>query len=546
MRRTPFAVPWADSIPTMTAGGGWGGSTAEPSRQGFAGDTFYGARAVARWTSVPYQNVYSTTDDTVFGVLAFHGDPQGKPGAWVKRVEMALDGGSWVTATWGLNPQTNTYEYRARIDASALSAGTHEVRAIVYPHSGYCRVLSGMYFRRWADGTTRPVAYVNPTTGNDGTGALNSTSNKYATIAAAGVALKNADATNKSDGCTIYLDAGDHKWYRAVNGTDVAGVSSYTDVRPSPGLTKADVNIVDPAGSGYDYTYITYCHLYDLTIKCRLGTGTPTTDYLWIDHCKIVGTGVSDTTFYVSSTDWTGTYVTDTTFYNCGQGPICCELARNVTTDTTGDDLFSATECVTHCTVIGSQEYGSNHTDLWQSRTDGTYQNIVIYRNQARQGALGQGFFFRENLSFLDFAFVENDWAFEGYPAQSQMIGTMTHFVMWNNTHLGTAWSFSFSDSALTEPLASANSLFSVRYNCFQWVWGSDPEGYLGHSITRTDIEAFGLWDHNHFINAWYDSTAGVPFGTVQQIGTNVTTGTSVTPGCGCTWSPIGPVHGVI
>lgn len=537
MAYAPFSKPaaWTD-IPTMSEGAGWGGATAEPSRTGASTDAFYGARAIARWTSVPMRNVYSDTEDIVFGVLAFHGDTRGYAGCWVQKVEMALDGGSWVTATWGLNPQTGTFEYRAKIDCSAVTAGVHEVRARIYPFSGYCRVLSDMTFRRWADGTTRSVAYVNPTTGNDGTGTLNSTSNKYATIHAAGVALEAADATNKADGCTIYLDAGDHKWYRAATGQTINNVASFVEITRSPGTAIGDVNIVDRAGTGFDYVNVERVRVYGVTIKTTLQTSAGgLTDYLWMDQVACSGLGYDQNEqSYCQASSWTKVWFTDSTYADIESGPGAVELARGVHTYRTGHDIFSGAGCVSHCTVTDGMVAGSNHVDFYQNVT--VTDNVVIYRNDLSDDWPAQFFFVdpAAGVNFSNFAVVDNYVNNSAYPDQSQVNCQFDHLVWWHNTHIGTPLTVSWSDAGEATLFSSTN--FSMYRNVFQWLALQDPDSMVGHTpLTNADAEAFGTWDQNHHINTLSGGGA-LSASSYWTPGTNTSTGASVPYAKGCTW----------
>jgi hypothetical protein len=88
----------------------------------------FDAKAIARWDVVPYQTF---TSDFNVGVVAFHMNG-------IDRVDFSCNGGPWVTVReMQLNPQTNVWEYTARLRAADFAAdGPAEVRAIAYPVTG--------------------------------------------------------------------------------------------------------------------------------------------------------------------------------------------------------------------------------------------------------------------------------------------------------------------------------------------------------------------------------------------------------------------------
>jgi hypothetical protein len=124
-------------IDTLIPGNGFSNSTYQPSIQGSSQSPGYGAKAIARWTELPY---VTRSEDFYVTVSAFHMSD-------IKRVDFFLDGGQRVRTTEVVpHPESGYAEYMAKIDVSLLTTGLHEVRAIAYPYHGEPRVLQGEYF----------------------------------------------------------------------------------------------------------------------------------------------------------------------------------------------------------------------------------------------------------------------------------------------------------------------------------------------------------------------------------------------------------------
>lgn len=123
-------------IEVLIPGNGFSSPTNQPSIQGSSQSPGYGAKAIARWTELPY---ITRSEDFYVTISAFHM-------ADIKRVDFFLDGGQRVRTTEVTpHPETGYAEYMAKIDVSLLTTGLHEVRAIAYPFHGEPRVLQGEY-----------------------------------------------------------------------------------------------------------------------------------------------------------------------------------------------------------------------------------------------------------------------------------------------------------------------------------------------------------------------------------------------------------------
>jgi hypothetical protein len=116
----------------------------------------------------------------------------------------------------------------------------------------------------------------------------------YLTIAAAALGIKTCQGATAQG--TIYLKTGAYSW--AGSSHTIAGTSqSWLEIKPFPGLTKADVSITGYASQGH-LGAGTKVKLYDIAINVSsaptyLFTGF---DYMWVDNCSLVANGSA--TFY--------------------------------------------------------------------------------------------------------------------------------------------------------------------------------------------------------------------------------------------------------
>lgn len=124
------------STPYLSAGDGFLAATDQPADVGDSGSSYYPERAIARWGGVPFKEYHNDETITV-EVVADHV-------SGISSVQMSLDDGPWVTIS---NETNSSYlgcpSFQAQIQTSYLSTGQHEVRAIVTPNIGKCRVLQG-------------------------------------------------------------------------------------------------------------------------------------------------------------------------------------------------------------------------------------------------------------------------------------------------------------------------------------------------------------------------------------------------------------------
>lgn len=252
------AVTAADisSIPNITAGAGFSGATADPGQHGVVafGSTF---KPAARWTWPPYDEF---TTETTLSVYAFH--PSG-----IAKVRFILDDGTPVDVTTEtVDPRTGHKGYTVAIDATAMAdKQNRELRAIVYPVNGPCRILQGwtvynegvagtsdelvegehsLWFATNANGTLPTgVQYVDPVNGNDSNNGLTAGTAKLTAHAASKTLSSNmsgssgGSSTSDNGGGTIYLMAGDH-YIGTYAFPDPRQKYRWLRVTPAPGVTK--------------------------------------------------------------------------------------------------------------------------------------------------------------------------------------------------------------------------------------------------------------------------------------------------------------------
>ena len=126
--------PSIGSIQTLVSGTGFSGVTDQPEHEGSSTSPGYGAKAIERWTELPY---ITRDSDFYVTVSAYHMTD-------INRVEFILDGGEPITcADVQQHPETGYAEYIVAVDVSELAIGLHEIRAIAYPNHGEPRVLQG-------------------------------------------------------------------------------------------------------------------------------------------------------------------------------------------------------------------------------------------------------------------------------------------------------------------------------------------------------------------------------------------------------------------
>ncbi len=392
-------------------GNGFDAATTEPAPEGLASAPGFNARAMARWNFVPNQTMAQPFN---MGLVAFHA-------YGVNRVEFSVNDGPWTAVTdMKPNPESATNEYWIRIDPSQLPAGEVEVRAVVYPNVGKCRVLGGliegtqsakgeygMFFVADPTGTAVSAKrYVSPT-GSD-TAGDGSLTNPFASIMKAAKSISVAQGGYADNG-VVYLLPGNHNFggYSYSLLTNVN--KGFLTITPAPGVNSIDAPITSTSPEGIRVTRL---RCLNVTFKPAGTTNlvlsqAGTTNRMWMDRCTIMGLGRQINGLMISGlkyTWWTNCYVNST------RDGFAGDLVRNCMVDVIGSDAFSGAGLVVGSYVRRIDNTGTDfHPDIFQLYTaPGTVrENHILYRTSAIEVSHTQGLFAGSQISIKDIAFVE-------------------------------------------------------------------------------------------------------------------------------------------
>jgi len=373
-------------IPVLIPGDGWLGATAEPDAVGNPGDFGYDAKAIARWDVVPYQTI---TDDFYVGIVAFSVNIGG-----IDRVEVAIDGGEWVRAFYGINSQTGVLEYFVKIKPINLNDGIHEVRAIVYPKIGIPRVLSGivdggtsflngecsLYINTDYNNTLpKDIRYVS-TSGSDSNNGLTIDSPKL-TIRGAKEAI-NTQLGNDVGGGVILCAAGSYT-VGATENFFRAAATQWITVKPIDGVSKNEV-VITGQGTA-DGLRVGKLKFENVTFTSQVSSVSFPSTYIWVDNCDINGSGLTNSIDFGS---WTAKWFTDVSITNTHNGINSGYLARNVSCDGVGETGYRNVRTLINATVKnterGDPEY---HPDVFQLTQ--ALPNIIWYNINAIENING-------------------------------------------------------------------------------------------------------------------------------------------------------------
>jgi hypothetical protein len=426
-RATPDAPATGYQVltPGVTGPGVWAATT-EPARQGSAAEVGYGTRAIANWSIVPYQDVTGTLN---IGVVAFKAPTAAQYAAGITnaiaKVSFSLDGGPWTdVTTTALNPETGVVEYTAQFRASSVADGNHEIRAIVYPLTGYCRVLQGSIGNQvtqysmfvaanYGGALLTNTVHISPS-GNDSTGS-GSLASPYATIFKAEAVLRAA-MSNDVGGATILCAAGTYDFTPGVSTANLCAYRWLT-IMPEPGVPRASVILTEPYALRRIYPKIQKMHLKNVTLAFIIfneNSGTlRTTGATWMDGVKFVGTGTTtdadaDVTYNqaIYAAAWGGgVYHTGGEYSSCCEGATNSLLVRGTYVHNICGDAFSISKCVINVTVDNVAPAGGRHCDVYQIGVVTTYNNFLVFGATV---TTAYGMLFKDTPQLTDLAIV--DW----------------------------------------------------------------------------------------------------------------------------------------
>jgi len=384
---------------TILPGAGWSGATPTPSAQGTPGAAGYTACAHARWNVIPFQE-FTTTFNA--GVVADYREG-------ISRVEFSVNNGPWFPVSApSINPTTGVEEYWATLTAADYPDGAvPEIRAIVYPKVGLCRVLGGpdivngngehsMFLTANAGNTLlHPARYVakNGSDTNDGL----TPATAFATPNKAAHSM--TEAHGSSDGGNVFLLPGAWLLESAAWNTNSVTSNRWMTVRPAPGFTKADVSISGSQGAGFNSKLVKF---EDVTFTAGVGSGGPMVDYIWLHDCKLQGPGRLLGSIIFG--DWSGSFITDTKVLDVSTG-VGAHLVRNVEITRIAGDAFSNSGMVINCTEIDQDRTGGGdiHADVYQNTSPSTLRNVILLNVKAHDRILNSAGVFQVEGSWLDY-----------------------------------------------------------------------------------------------------------------------------------------------
>lgn len=441
--------------PILTPGEGWSGATAQPDAVGDSEGLGYSRKPNARWDSP--RDTHDITGTLNIGVVAFHINAGGSRG--IDYVEIAANGGAWVRARRGVNPDTGVLEYYVALRASDFTDGTHELRARVYPVCGVPRVLGGaynangehsLYVTTNAGGTLPSAVRYVSTTGSNANNGLTAGAPK-ATVNDAIWSIHQAQGN--VNGATIKLLAGTHTLANATwPASQMENSTRWLTIEPAEGVSRDDVH-VRGAASDNRLGQVKLLRWHNVSIDAVTGAeviGSYVSGArIWYDNCVIDGvdrTQASSGGWY-GFTSWNGgKFITGCTIRNVRDAATLFTLVRNVQVSTVMSDAFSASACVlnSHVTDINPGESDA-HPDIAQYH-GGNYGNVLLYgvtsdKTYSYPNGV-QGLFLSREASQTDLAVV--DCVFSNNPSWSlalSMEGPLAN-VLISDTEIdgGAAW----------------------------------------------------------------------------------------------------------
>ncbi|MDZ4753053.1 MAG: hypothetical protein SGJ11_00975 [Phycisphaerae bacterium] len=491
----------------LVGGSGFTGPTPQPPAVGAPGSNGNTAKAIARWTIIPYQEA---GDQLRVGVIAFHRNG-------IDKVTFSADGGPWAEATsMTINPTTGVSEFLVTLRASDFPDGKVELRAIAYPKAaGVPRVLGGAFQSApnqappllgeystivWtnAGGTvSREPRYVSgqgSDESGDGTAAA-----PYRTLSRAAQVMQQQ--YGNVEGCTIYCLPGEFDFEMKWGFTAAKADERYVTITVAPGVARDQVFIEEARPKTGKI------RLSNVSLKTN-AAGNFYTGFndlrttLWIENCKVTTLngryGSSQAVLQTCSQ-----FVTESLWTDAPDGPVGAILVRNCVVQVLKSDMVSGCQVVVNVQGgdIDPADTGA-HPDIYQMyRPNGGMDNHIVYGLRA-SNFLAQGLFLAalangekiQNSAFVNIVLDANPSNFS-----SQLNRDCEHVLLVNCT---------------------LDQTFYIRTG------GFDNVSFVGNIFRAVTLDlaltspaqvATVDWRHNHFV----DTTS---YGT-YSFGTDVTTG---------------------
>lgn len=489
---------------------------------------------IARFDLVPYQRIeYGQTLNV--GVVAFS-----KPG--IASVVFTItgqgySGGTKTTTAMTLNTQLastvsgydGVYEYWVPLASSEFTGnGPITISAAVTDNDSNVRNITAIPLIVEGVSAFNHVSAWVDATGSDGNGTVGNVNDPFPTIASAVAAAQTANG-GVSDGNIIYIENGTYS-IDAVTGVNTS--YDYLTITRSAAASKESVIINEGRPS-----FSPLLKVSGITLQSTGGGQTvihgADADYLWIDDCRIIGSGrhvTNSSPVLLSTSAW----ATDTYVFDADYGFYRANLVRNTALEQIGNDAFQNTEFIvnTSLTNISNGPNPSWHADSYQAHTTGVppASNRIIY-NYTVTDARYQGIYLRSDGGIAsDNAFVNvlvemrevpdlnetGNYAFTPLSINQEW----DHLLVWNCT---------FPYGGVSRYGTITNSSFVGNYF---WQWRDSDTSWLSTGAS----EAYG----NHFENVYGVTpactpttkdvleSASCPRADSKQFGTNATTGNGV------------------
>lgn len=457
---------------------------------------------IARWDVVPHQRI-SAGETFNLGVVAFS-----KEG--IARVEFTVSGQGYsgnnplVARSMTYNERTDVHEYWVPLRGSDFkSDGPFSVKAQVFGKDGGKRSLEPLEFVANATGNLpQHKAWVS-NSGIDSSGALNTRSQPFQTVAGAVEAIQKANG-GLADGGIIYFMEGEYALGKGATTTEHEWLTLSRDSKASIKET-----IIENGGSAgstrllkVDGLTITSSGQYDYVFR----NGSPQT--LWINGCRVLG-----------SDRWTkgtnpiahgNSYHTNSYIYNVDRGVYNGILARGLTIKHIGEDAFQNFPFVVNV-ELSDQDPGNTywHADAYQSHGEGP-ENRIIYNFHATDLHY-QGLFLRatkspgRNNAFVNIFMEMRE---PGRPGRSggspslksgAMNGPWDHAIVWHCTFP----KYHFYTTNDTAGFGFTNSSFIgnvfAEFRDYKASRGSDPLYAMPGNNDNNDFL------YNHFMGSYTD-----------------------------------------
>jgi hypothetical protein len=368
---------------------------APPAARGSSTDPFSKELPIARWSRVQFQ---SFATKIPIGLVAFHGCGQALGNEGIEKVEFIANNGDVTTVNEpSPNPETGLWEWWAYLNPRATD-GIVEVRAIIYPYNGLCRILQSGFVEELAPGQnvpsneqslvvwsnksgtyTKPAIWVSMT-GNDEIGAGTETS-PYRTI---GVAVLKGYQGNADFG-RIYLGKGTYPMHRG--GPDGSlNTKGWLSIEAAPGLQPNEVFI---GGNQEDDSIATRYRLVcfrnlslDYSVSSTHTIFGPSIYYtvnMWFDGAVIKGSSnASSFGGYFANANmvaFTRSPENRLRWLNWNSGPVAA-IVSGVDILNTSGDVFSGASFIRDWSVTKTSILSGQHPDLWQSY--GGHSNRIL------------------------------------------------------------------------------------------------------------------------------------------------------------------------